>query len=514
MGKLVLTIPVIDAERLKAGAKKIIRRMPDILVWACVVAGAWALFSFCYRAAVRTAFPYSVNLGEPALAQTIHRFAQGIIPYRVLDGPPYSLVPYGPVYLILSTAVGWFVPPFFAGPRIVTLAATLLISLLVYLILRRSGAGRPAAAVPALLFLALPYILRWGIQVNVDMSGVFWEVLALYLFYRHIQGGFASRRLWGLGLLCVTLGFFTKSSCMAAGASFFFFLLFGRRWKDALRYALVQGAVLLSVYGILNLLTRGQYFFHTTYEIGKRLFFYQHIGVYWGQTWENQGFLCVIAALTLLLPWVRRRFTLFYLYLFFSTLLTYSLGKQGSDTNYFLGFCASSVIALGLFMLCLPERFKRVLTAVIAGALLWQFLAYVPVSADLFKAGEWFEKKRKFNDALVQKIREVPGPVISWDMSLLLAAGKEVYFEPFPMAQMGYSGVWDQSIILEELRQHKISMALLYFYAPLLGGDRNFTPEFLKVFKKEYRCIAHIPYPWDKRDGFFIYVPKRGQVSL
>jgi hypothetical protein len=193
-------------------------------------------------------------------------------------------------------------------------------------------------------------------------------------------------------------------------------------------------------------------------------------------------------------------------------LLTVSLGKQGSETNYFLPFLAQAGIALAVLLTQVQAR--RRTRWVLAAAILAQLLVYRPWEA----AAYWPEHRKNlktqevFFDRIARSIEKVPDPILSWDMSLLLANGRPIYFEPFPMAQMSYSGVWDERTILKEIEARRFKMAILYFYAPVLKKDRNFTPGFLAAFKAHYRFVGRIAIPWDPKTLLFFYAPKEPAV--
>jgi len=474
------------------------KRIQHILLIACVLLAGLAAWRFISFGIVKVMYPYALNLGESALGQTIHFFKQGIWPYRELTSAPYTLVPYGPVYLILSSLIQYLTDMPFVGGRVVTGVSTVLASVGIFLVLRRSRVSPVAGIIAAGLFLSLRYIDRWGVQVNVDMTGVMFEIMAVYFFLS---------RKTGWGILFQTTAFFTKSSCVAGGAAFFLWKCIQGKWKEAFQYALIQGGVILGIYGLLNVLTHGRYYFHTTYEISQRLFFARFIHDYWIDAVTVIPLLCLSALALALSRFIRREHMFLCLYLFVTALLTFSLGKQGSDTNYFLAFCASSSLAVGLLLGEGLREHRKILVIVLCGLTIAQFahggvLRWNPMD---YQAS--MNVRKEFYDKVSVDLKKIPDPILMWDMSLLLANNKLIYFEPFPMAQMSYSGVWDEEYILKDLRNKKFTLAVLYFFAPILGGDRNFTPGFLKVFKSNYHLIGTKKIPWNEKELLFFYAP-------
>lgn len=476
-------------------------------LWAlCFTAGAYGLFVFLSLAWIKLHYPYGVGLGEAPVFQAAESLRNGAWPYHDLHSPPFSLVPYGPVYLLLAGFFqNFFTSPFVAG-RLVTFSASLAVAAGIYGAAKKTGAETQAACLGALLFLFHGYAQDWGVMVNVDMTGIALNVAAFYCYQTHQISGKNKNIYLVLGILAGVLAFFTKSSMVASSAAFFVVLFLDKQYKKAGLFAAAGIFLILAVYAALNHLTQGQYFFHTT-EIGHRLFFWAFIYRFWLDAFWNAPFLVLLGFYFIGSSLFYRRDALFF-YFLLATILTFSLGKQGSDTNYLLEWTAlSCVVAARLLS---EPRIRRI-------ALLLIFLQlgfFVFRNGDLSAARRYFEENRKVYDKISQVIKKLPGKILSTDMSLLAANGREVFYEPFPMGQMSYSGLWDDQIIVDLLNEKKFSMAILYFYAPMLKADRNFTARFMSAFKSNYRCVGRLePVAW--RGGpsqqLFFYIPNNSQ---
>ncbi len=494
------------------------------LFFGAAAAGWYGVISFIYTACLKISYPYMVNLGEPALFQAIRFTAEGKIPYHDLSQPPYSLVPYGPVYLWLSSFLHrWLTAPFVGG-RCLTFVSTIFAACLIYLILRKGGVRRGFSMIASLIFISHPYTGRWGVQVNVDMTGVCVALAAFYCFWSYIQNDYKSRLFFAVGILFSVVAFFTKSSMMAVPAAFFSFLVFGRKFRSAVLFLVVEAIGVGLIYLILNHWSQGGYFFHTTYEIGKRQFFYQLIVRFWTVAIKDAPLLIVASLLGLSQAVSPGRRKFFGLYVVFAVFLTISLGKQGSDTNYFLEWCATSCLAVGFaldrFFSAFDDRemsIPKVWTqSLVYCLLLCQLCVWAGPSLDLRKVKNDIDKRREYFDRISLLIRKVPGKILSEDMSLLVANGKEIFYEPFPMGQMSYSGVWDQKYILAELNKQSFSAAILYFYAPALIANRTFTPEFLSAFNQNYQFVGRSAPPAEAvnitAQPLYFYAPKKDKV--
>ncbi len=479
---------------------------------------------FLYLTWLKFHYPYMLNLGEPALSQSVRSMSEGVLPYRRdFSSPPFTLVPYGPVYLILAGLLDRVFPDPFTAGRLVAAAATLGSAVLIYGILRADRVRKIFAALAALFFLTMPYVCRWGVLVNVDMTGVFLDLAAFYCWWRSQDAEKLSRGWFAAGIFLSVAAFFTKSSMIAAPAAFFWCLIFQKKLKAAFGLFLIEAACAAAVLTLLNRATHGGYFFNTVYEISKRQFFPVFIFRFWRGFLLEMPAAAVACAAGLVCALKGKKKLLAGLYVFFSALLTFSLGKQGSDTNYFLSLCAAAAVALGVSLDVFfggPETAKKPAAFAAKGAvcllLLIQLVVWIYPNADFSAQKKGYDSARDFFDRISSFIKKAPGDILSEDLSLLVANGKKVYYEPFPMGQMSYSGVWDPKPILDDLDRQHFSMAILYFYAPALKRSRTFTPEFMDTFNRRYRFVGRAVPPAEAKnlttDALFLYAPRKERL--
>lgn len=489
----------------------VLKGLERFAVAAAIAGGAACVVAFVFLVGIKIGYPFALGLGESPLMQAVMRLSDGRIPYRELSSPPYSLVPYGPVYLLLSALLYKMHETLYLGGRLITLGATLTTAALVYGTVRRlwpRGGLAPAIAA-AMLFVGHPYTEQWSVQVNVDMLGVCLSLGTFTLLSRRTAADQAPT--WKEPLAAVT-AFFTKSSMIAASAGYFVDRLLAKRYRTACLYALCAGGAAALLYAALYRVTDGWYYYHTTYEIGRRIVFYEFILFYWYDALKT-GPLTVVAIMLLLLwPAARRSAGRLYVaYLGFALLLTSSLSKQGSDTNYLLESCALGAVCAGgiLSVLALREapaaRLARIAAWALCAAQLWTWA--VP-DLDWTGIRARYNENARFFTRITEFVRQANGPVLSEDMSLLLRAGKEIFYEPFPLGQMSYSGVWDDTHILRELDNKTFPMAILYFYAPALKRNRTFTERFIKTFNRNYVLVNRVASSAYPQGALYVYRPR------
>ena len=79
-------------------------------------------------------------------------------------------------------------------------------------------------------------------------------------------------------------------------------------------------------------------------------------------------------------------------------------------------------------------------------------LCPVPGSIGRLHAARLSPQRAQQARALLNRIRQVPGPVLSGDMVLLRRAGKEVGLEPAILAELSTRGRWREQTLIDMLR--------------------------------------------------------------
>ncbi len=170
-------------------------------------------------------------------------------------------------------------------------------------------------------------------------------------------------------------------------------------------------------------------------------------------------------------------------------LVSMTAGKRGANVNYFLEWNLSACALAGLFvarLLCC--RGRRVSAVAALGYLLPVLIlalgAETPFSLLMHSDTDrktLAAEARDF-DAALQVLRDSPGLVMSEDMTLLYKAGKQVPFEPAITAELVATGRWDETPVLNMVRNHAFSVMLIEDlnsrYSPAMAQTikENYTP--------------------------------------
>jgi hypothetical protein len=150
-----------------------------------------------------------------------------------------------------------------------------------------------------------------------------------------------------------------------------------------------------------------------------------------------------------------------------------TVGKTGSNFNYFLGWDISTGILCGLFLFRLlatwemrarpNKRGSLILVVLLVSAV---YLPSIGLAPDLLpKTG--FEDQAQDDAELIRILRATPGPVFSENLLLPFQAGKAVEAEPATLCYIANAGQWDEAPLLELLDRHYFRLIVAYnIYAP------------------------------------------------
>ena len=99
---------------------------------------------------------------------------------------------------------------------------------------------------------------------------------------------------------------------------------------------------------------------------------------------------------------------------------------------------------------------------------------------------------------VVNFIKQLPGPVYSEDMIILMQAGKEVPAEPAIITALAADGKWDESGFVARIRNGEFSAVVVRW---TLTNEGRFSEQVVKAVQERYYPISDF-YP------FTVYLPK------
>lgn len=436
--------------------------VPALLLGMAFLLYALYTGGFLWRAWQALAYPLALDFGEGFLLAQCLDLHAGRLPYQPLSPERMVVGNYPLFYPALSSLFFFSDELRFAGPRAISILATLGTALLAFLFLRRRGVAPLWCALAPLFYLSTYHVLEWGVLARVDALGLFLSALGLYLFDRN--GRLAP------ALVCFTLAFNTRQTLLAAPLAVGVYLWQQDERGAAVRFLALFATIQAGLIAALSLLSGGEYFRHLfLYNINRiewqALYLYgQHLARLVGP---------MLALGLAFLVWHRqeRRVELLAPLLLLATLSTLACVKVGSATNYFLEFLWVLSLAGAQFLDELGRQAGRhpILRPLLAALVLlcalqsfhlpgtrWDFLSTrVPMREERVATGRFAH--------LIQQAESEGRRVLASDASFHVRAGVPPFYHPFIMHELARAGRFDDRALWEQLAAGEIAAVILDF---------------------------------------------------
>lgn len=490
---------------------------------------------------------YPLDYGEAPLVDQAMRLVNGEPLYRRdLSAPPYTISNYPPLYgLTLAPGVALFGPNFWAGRLISSLcaiAAGIFLALIIY------DASRDpwAAATTAGVLWAMPYVVHWAGLLRIDLLALALSAAALYVLVRAPE---TRAGLLGGAILLTAAAYTRQSYALAAPFAAFVWLWSQQGWRRAFTgksqnaldgsrggmasegvgvggikgfflgrspgyrpgfftLAALVGGMGLVLFVIINALTGGGFFFNIVtanvneYGVDRLLWNLRTLR-------RDLPLLLLMGALALLLlPVVRLpHWTLIVPYLIGGFLSMLTIGKVGSNVNYFLELCAALSLVAGAWIAWLRSTPRLRRWPVVRAALV--LLVGVQIGWMMQRTRDEYLPRVLHRRAMREELRvletdvaEAGGTVIGDEyMGLVTLQGKPLYIQPFEVTQLAEAGLWDQTAFVSDISDQHFSLILIHHFPGAEVHRERWTPEMLDAVERAY-------YLSDKVADTHVYRPR------
>lgn len=431
-------------------------------------------------------FPYPLDYAEAPLVDQAMRLAAGQNIYRPnLDSPPYTVSNYPPLYPLSLVPFANSSLAFFAG-RTISVLSALASALFLGLIIYSQSKDRLAALGTALIFLAVPYLVHWSGLLRVDMLALALSLAALYLL---VRSPVTRLSVIGAGLLLVAAIYTRQSYALAAPLAAFAWLWRQER-RRAIELALLVGGLSLILFILLNLLTGGGFFFNiVTANVNE--FSLERLGRELGELALTVPVLLALGLLFLIRGAGRLSFwPLLAFYLIGAVLSALTVGKIGSNVNYFLEISAALALMAGVFLFWSRSWPWWHVAILLLLALQTGWLIRLTLEQAFDERLIWRRSEAVALTDLADLVAKAEGPVLADEfMGLVTLDQQPLYLQPFEVTQLAEAGLWDQSALLEAIQQKSFPMILVY-QLPSSGLHRErWTPEMLAAIQENYRPV-------------------------
>jgi hypothetical protein len=511
-------------------------RWPWLLVRVgLTVVALLLLWQIAQRMSALLAFPFPHDSLEGTLLYEARLLWSGEALYQPLELYRFVAAPYPPVHPVLlgmfDAIAGAHI---FWGGRLLSLLAALGVALLIVLIVRFVAGSWLMGLLGAALLLSSGPALLWATRIKPDMLALFWTALGLWFAVSarprapDLAWGALLRSRLTLSAISLALAALTKQTALVAPLAVGLALLFGDVLalragaregfvgrlplrRPTLLFAAVYLAVLLGIWLSVDLITRGQLTFHVLI-MHRRASWSQHLMmkfvVLLADYWPSMLLTLGMVALSVRQP----RVLIPALYAVFVPFTLIGAGKTGANHNHLLETLLALSLGLGIVG-SVATQFAAQLWRVGEwrrwGSVALQVVAVGLVVLQLqraFEPQEWYHGELEPHDTperFLEFIRHTPGEILADDVALLLMADKPLrYDDPTGMGPVAFSGVWDQSGLLDDIRNQRFSaiMLPLDIRPGVIDPSGHWTPEMLETVNQYYEIKF--------RDRINTYVPK------
>ena len=442
--------------------------------------------------------PYPLDYGEAPLIDQASRLTEGQNIYRAnLDAPPYTIANYPPLYAIsLIPFLNIFESPFHIG-RMISFLATLGSAIFLGLTIFRLFQNRFAAITTSFLFLSFPYVVSWASLTRIDSLALAFATAAIYLVSRP-----KSRwALWGGGLLLVAAAYTRQSYALAAPLAAFVWL-WTQEKRRAVQLALVVGGVGIALFGVINALTGGGFFYNiVTANVNE--FGWERLWDHLKALSEKAPIILAMGGIFFIGAWKELKgWALLGPFLVGAAFSALTIGKIGSNINYFLELTAALSLAGGAMIVWSAKRPWRH-TAILL-LLIIQMGMLAKSTMDESVGWNLASRRADFNalQMLNQIVKNLESDVLADEyMGLLTLQNRPLYIQPFEVTQLANAGLWDQEPLLEDIANQRFSGILIHHFGQYPVHKERWTPEMLAAIKEYYRPVKTLA-------GTVVYMPQ------
>lgn len=492
--------PNIANPTTKTAGRTLAGSMMALALLALIMAG----LLFLYYQALSLTHRYSLDYGEPVMFDQALTLLYGKPLYRPdMNTPPYTITNYPPVYMVvLAVMVKLFGPLLWTG-RIISVASGLasaaFLGMTVHTLTGRHGTKSWGAGLATgLAFLSIPYVVQWSALARIDLLALAQATGALWVLVKW------PNRRWAFltgGLLLVGAIFTRQSYALAAPFAAFVWLWSATSWRRAFALAFYVGGLTAALFLLINALSQGGFFYNLVTATNNEFAWER---VEWNlndfrrmlPVFSLLGFLSVLLlvgmaafgeGLDARLPSRRSAWALAAPFLLGGFISALTIGKIGSNINYFLELCAALTLAIGL-LLAWSEDFPW-LRILLLAAVIFQ----VVHSANITTSEKMAELEgRRAAAGQLQKLEalvtEAGGTVLADEYSdMITRQGKTMYIQPFSASQLANQGMWDQEPFVEQIRRKEFSLILIHYFPDFPVYKERWTEEMLIAVHANYR---------------------------
>jgi hypothetical protein len=222
------------------------------LLLACLLAGALLVI---LRSAPLVVSHYQIDYGEGLMLDGALRILHSQALYPNPFNFPVVLHVYGPLAYAATASVLLHGVASFPAGRMLILACSLLLSVLIGFILRRLTGSWWIGLSFGMLLLTLPAFRFWLYLLRADLIGIVFSLIGIAIYL-------SNEKRWYCSIPFFVLALFCKYSLLAGPVAVFAHLILKRKFREASWFGVGLGAVAAVVFLMFQINTGGWFAFH------------------------------------------------------------------------------------------------------------------------------------------------------------------------------------------------------------------------------------------------------------
>uniref|UniRef100_A0A7C4THN1 Glycosyltransferase RgtA/B/C/D-like domain-containing protein n=1 Tax=candidate division WOR-3 bacterium TaxID=2052148 RepID=A0A7C4THN1_UNCW3 len=454
-----------------------------IIFWLAVYSLFYLIESF-----IVITYPYEVSYTEGFILNQAYLISKGESIYKRIDEYPYLVANYPPLYpLLCAIFVKLFGISFIPG-RLITFLSSIFVVGIIYKILKKETA-KDIAIISALFFISSSYIFKSTPLFRIDMLGLFFSLLGLYIFIQ-------TNRIF-LPILCFLAALYTKPTFVSAPLALAIFLLLTEKKKGFI-FIFLMSLSYATIFLLINHLTSGGFYKHT-FLYNLNIFIFKQAIKQYILTLQNHTILILFSLFYLFYTFTEKKISILTIYFIISCIIAVSVGKIGSNLSYFYEMIALSCILTGLSL----EKFKngvneKIYNYLSNAAILLQLIIFLhmPYLTEPSATRLSLKNSRRLSEI----VAHTDGSILSEDGSLLIKNSKPILFQFFEFTQLANQKIWNQTEFVRDIKNRQFALIILSFDVNCFVDEERLTPEMAEAIRGNYYVV-------DKIGDYYLYKP-------
>ncbi len=432
--------------------------------------------------------PLGIDYGEGFVLNFALQMEEYGTYYLDIHEAPYTHGAYPPLY----TSLIWLGIKIFGVnlyvSRIISVLAVFLTAGIIFLILRSSKNRRLVFIFT--LFTFVPYfIMTWTPYGKPDSLATFFSIAGLWIYHKYEKID-SPKRYWAhFFFICA---FLTKQNAGAAPVALLVYNLLAEGKKsEFLRNGIIYFGFLSLTCLALNIATQGEFYKHTVlyhkFIMMKPDVAYQSYFYFIKATGIFLAFLFAGICLT-------RQLSLFMIYFFVTFIFLATIGKPGSNLNYFI----EPYLALIIVSFFMVDYFwKQGSNPMRLLILMFLFIATIQLSnANHFSSvikNLDYQKTPSYQkyESLKTVFAKIPGSVLVNNPSHAVLFGRKLWLQPFQFSHMAKHNLWDPSPIINGCYQGQFAIVVWGVWLEQVPGLKKALQSQYVLYDQQNMIYIH-----------------------